>query len=177
MKVVFLEDVPGVAQGGDVKDVKNGFARNYLIPQRLAAPATRDSLRRIDRLRNQAETTRLKTLTDMRNLAEELSGSRIDIEMRAGVSGRLYGSVTNSIVAEKLESLTDREIDRRVIQIPESIRETGVYAVQVKLHTDVETDVTLLVHPLGMDPDEFAASLEAEEAEPPDEDAEAEPAA
>lgn len=167
MKVVFLEDVPGVAQGGDVKDVKNGFARNYLIPQQLATPATRDSLQRIERLKKHAEVARLKSLADMRQVAEEIAGRRIDIEMRAGVSGRLYGSVTNAIVAEKLAEMTAHEIDRRVVQIPESIRETGTYAIQVRLHTEVTTDVTLLVHPLGVDPDEFIASLEAaaEEAE------------
>jgi len=167
MKVVFLEDVPGVAQGGDVKDVKNGFARNYLIPQQLATPATKDSLQRIERLKKHAEVARLKSLADMRQVAEAIAGRRIDIEMRAGVSGRLYGSVTNAIVAEKLAEMTDHEIDRRVVQIPESIRETGTYPIQVRLHTEVTTDVTLLVHPLGVEPDEFIASLEAaaEEAE------------
>ena len=176
MKVVFLEDVPGVAQGGDVKDVKNGFARNYLIPQQLATPATRDSLQRIERLKKHAEVARLKSLADMRQVAEAIAGRRIDIEMRAGVSGRLYGSVTNAIVAEKLAEMTDHEIDRRVVQIPESIRETGTYAIQVRLHTEVTTDVTLLVHPLGVDPDEFIASLEAA-AEEADTEAEGEEAA
>ena len=165
MKVVFLEDVPGVAQGGDVKDVKNGFARNYLIPQQLATPATKDSLQRIERLKKHAEVTRLKSLADMRQVAEEISGRRIDIEMRAGVSGRLYGSVTNAVVAERLEEMTAHEIDRRIVQIPESIRETGTYPIQIRLHSEVTTDVTLLVHPLGVDPDEYMASLEAAAAE------------
>lgn len=165
MKVVFLEDVPGVAQGGDVKDVKNGFARNYLIPQQLATPATQDSLQRIERLKKSAEVARLKSLADMREVAEQISGMRIDIEMRAGVSGRLYGSVTNAIVAEKLAEMTDHEIDRRIVQIPESIRETGTYAIQIRLHPEVTSDVSLLVHPLGVDPDEFVASLEAAAAE------------
>ena len=161
MKVVFLEDVPGVAQGGDVKDVKNGFARNYLIPQQLATPATSDSLQRTERLRKHAEVARLRSLADMRQVAEEISGRRIDVEMRAGVSGRLYGSVTNAIVAEKLAEMTAHEIDRRIVQIPESIRETGTYAIQIRLHSEVTTNVMLLVHPLGVDPDEFVASLEA----------------
>ena len=87
MKVVFLEDVEGVAQGGEVKEVKRGFARNYLIPQRLAMPATRDSLQRIDRLKKQAEERRLRTIQDMRALAEELRGKRVDVPMRAGAGG------------------------------------------------------------------------------------------
>lgn len=172
MKVVFLEDVPGVAQGGDVKDVKNGFARNYLIPQQLATPATRDSLQRIERLKKHAEVARLKSLADMREVAEAISGRRIDIEMRAGVSGRLYGSVTNAVVAERLAEMTAHEIDRRIVQIPESIRETGTYPIQIRLHSEVTTDVTLLVHPLGVDPDEFVASLEAAAAEEAEAEAE-----
>ena len=165
MKLVFLDDVPGVAHGGDVKNVKNGFARNYLIPKNLAIPATRDALERIERLKDQATTKRLKTLTDMNELAAQLSGTRVDIGMRAGASGRLYGSVTNTVVAEKLESLTSQQIDRRVIQIPESIRETGLYQVSIRVHPEVITDVSLLVYPINMTPDEYLAELESKESE------------
>ena len=165
MKLVFLDDVPGVAHGGDVKNVKNGFARNYLIPKNLAIPATRDALERIDRLKDQATTKRLKTLTDMKELADQMSGTRVDIGMRAGASGRLYGSVTNTVVAEKLESLTSQQIDRRVIQIPESIRETGLYQVSIRVHPEVITDVSLLVYPIDMTPDEYLAELESKESE------------
>ena len=165
MKLVFLDDVPGVAHGGDVKNVKNGFARNYLIPKNLAIPATRDALERIERLKDQATTKRLKTLTDMNELAAQLSGTRVDIGMRAGASGRLYGSVTNTVVAEKLESLTSQQIDRRVIQIPASIRETGLYQVSIRVHPEVITDVSLLVYPINMTPDEYLAELESKESE------------
>ena len=165
MKLVFLDDVPGVARGGDVKNVKNGFARNYLIPKNLAIPATRDALERIERLKDQATTKRLKTLTDMKELADQMSGTRVDIGMRAGASGRLYGSVTNTVVAEKLESLTSQQIDRRVIQIPESIRETGLYQVSIRVHPEVITDVSLLVYPINMTPDEYLAELESKESE------------
>ena len=165
MKLVFLDDVPGVAHGGDVKNVKNGFARNYLIPKNLAIPATRDALERIERLKDQATTKRLKTLTDMKELADQMSGTRVDIGMRAGASGRLYGSVTNTVVAEKLESLTSQQIDRRVIQIPASIRETGLYQVSIRVHPEVITDVSLLVYPIDMTPDEYLAELESKESE------------
>jgi large subunit ribosomal protein L9 len=163
MRVVFLEDVQGVAQGGDVKDVKNGFARNYLIPQSLATPATREALQRTERLGREAETKRLKTLADMKELSEELNGAQVVVEMRAGASGRLYGSVTNMIVADEVAKLTDREIDRRTVQIPEPIRQVGVYEIRIKLHSEVETDISVLVHPAGTDPEEFLASLSEEE--------------
>ena len=166
MRVVFLEDVAGVALGGDIKEVKNGFARNYLIPQQLATPATKEAMLRIRSLANDAEVNRLKTLADMRELSRELDGTQVNIEMRAGASGRLYGSVTNAIVADEIAKMTDREIDRRTIQIPEPIRQTGTYNIRVSLHAEVDAGISLLVYPVGADPAEFLASLqEAKEKE------------
>jgi large subunit ribosomal protein L9 len=161
MKVVFLEDVEGVARGGDIKDVKNGFARNFLIPKSLAVPATHDAMQRIQKLTNNAEKTRLKTLKDMTALGEELTGVRVDIEMRAGSGGRLYGSVTNAIVATKLGELTGRQIDRRSVTIPDSVRELGIYTANIRLHTDIDAEINILVHPLGTEADEYMARLEA----------------
>ena len=165
MRVVFLEDVAGVAQGGEVKEVKNGFARNYLIPKNLAVVATQDTLQRVQRLGKQAEDTRLQRLTDMKALGEELDGVQINIAMRAGASGRLYGSVTNVVVAEELGKLTDREIDRRTIEIPESIRQVGLHQVRIRLHADVDANITLLVYAEGTDPSEFVPSEVPEEDE------------
>ena len=161
MRVVFLEDVTGVAQGGDVKEVKAGFARNYLIPKRLATPITKDALQRVERLKKEAEATRTKTLADMKDLREALDGAQLNVEMRAGASGRLYGSVTNAIVAEGLAKIAEREIDRRTISIPESIREVGLFDLRIRLHAEVEADIKLLVHPAGTDPVEFLESFEA----------------
>ena len=152
MRVVFLEDVPGVAQGGDVKEVKNGFARNFLIPKSLATPATHNALQRVERLKKQAEGTRLKVLADTRALAEALDGVQVNIEMRTGASGQLYGSVTSAMVASELSELTDREIDRRTVQLPGSIRELGTYDVSLRLHPEVEAGVKVLVYAAGTDP-------------------------
>jgi large subunit ribosomal protein L9 len=174
MRVVFLEDVAGVAQGGDVKEVKNGFARNYLIPQRLAMPATKDAMQRTRTLANDAEVNRLKTLADMRELSKELDGTQVNIEMRAGASGRLYGSVTNAIVADEIAKMTDREIDRRTIQIPEPIRQTGVYDLRVRLHAEVDAGISLVVFPVGADAEEFLASLHEQEEGEQEESAEGE---
>lgn len=163
MRVVFLQDVQGVANGGDVKVVKNGFARNYLIPQKLATPATRDALQRVQRLGRDANEQRLKTLADMRALGEEIEGTQVNVEMRAGASGRLYGSVTNAIVAAELSKLTEREIDRRTISIPEAMRQVGKYEVRLRLHADVDAGITILVHPTGTEPDEFLEQLTSQE--------------
>lgn len=165
MRVVFLQDVAGVAQGGDVKEVKNGFARNYLIPKRLAEPATHNALQRVSQYAEQAERTRIKLLEDMRELSATLNGARIDVEMRAGASGQLYGSVTNAIIAEKLGDITDREIDRRSIEIENPIRQLGNFDVTVRLHPEVQAQIDVLVHPTGIDPDKWLESLAQEEAE------------
>lgn len=166
MRVVFLEDVPGVAQGGDIKEVKNGFARNYLIPKSLATPATHNAVQRVQKLQNQAQVNRVKRLEDMKELAAEFDGSQISVEMRAGSSGRLYGSVTNAIIAERLAELTEKEIDRRTVELDEPIRDLGTYDLTIKLHPEVEADISVLVYPTGMTAEEYAESLvAAEEAE------------
>ena len=152
MRVVFLEDVAGVANGGEVKEVKNGFARNYLIPKNLAVPASHNALQRVERLKKEADTTRVKLLTDMSALAEELNGVQVQVEMRAGTGGRLYGSVTNAIVAEQLQDVIGREIDRRLIEIPDPIRELGTFDVSVRLHPEVQAAISVLVYASGTDP-------------------------
>ena len=175
MRVVFLQDVAGVAQGGDVKEVKNGFARNYLIPKNFAVPATHNELQRVKQYAEQAERTRLRLLQDMRELSETLNGKRIDVEMRAGASGQLYGSVTNAIIADKLAELSDREIDRRGIEIGDPIRQLGSFDVSVRLHPEVQAQIEVLVYPTGTTADAWLQSLEeADEAEESAETAEGE---
>jgi large subunit ribosomal protein L9 len=162
MRVVFLEDVPGVAQGGEVKEVKNGFARNYLIPKSLATPATHNALHRVEKLSRHADVTRVKRLEDMRELASEIEGAQIEVEMRAGSTGRLYGSVTGAIIAERLGEITEREIDRRTVELEEPIRDLGEYGVTVSLHPEVRAGISVLVYPMGTTAEEFAESLRAQ---------------
>ena len=163
MKVVFLEDVEGVAQGGEVKDVRPGFARNYLIPKNLAILATHDSLQRLSKLSN-------KAVNNMTALGEKLTGIRVDLEMRSGPGGRLYGSVTNAIVASKLSELLETDIDRRIITIEESIRNVGSFTARIRLHQEVNIDIELLVHPTDIDPETFIEQLAEQEASPDEND-------
>ncbi len=174
MRVVFLEDVEGVAQGGDVKEVKNGFARNYLIPKNLAVPATHNALQQIQSIAERSEEERVRTLTDVRALAEALEGTLINIEMRSGVNNRLYGSVTNAVLADELSKITSREIDRRTVILPEPIRELGLFEVTLRLHPEVEVPISVLVYPIGADPETALANARGEEVaeEPADEAAE-----
>lgn len=167
MRVVFLEDVFGVAQGGDVKEVKNGFARNYLIPKNLAVPVSHNALQGVAKLAREADVGRIRTLSDMKALGEELDGVQVNVEMRSGAGGRLYGSVTNAIVAEQLSALTDREIDRRTVEIAEPMRELGMFDVTVRVHPEVEAQIKVLVYATGTDPADFegAETEDGDEAE------------
>jgi large subunit ribosomal protein L9 len=135
-------------------------------------PSNREALRKVGTLKQEADQTRLKTLADLKVLGEVLDGSRVNVEMRAGASGRLYGSVTNAIVAAELSVLTDREIDRRTVEIEEPIRRVGIHDVHLRLHPDVDASITVLVHPTGSDADEYLAGIEATAAEEAARDAE-----
>ena len=145
MKVVFLEDVEGVALGGEIKEVKNGFARNYLIPQQLAAPATHNNLQKITKLSRKAETERIQKLDDMKQLSEAIDGTEILIEMRAGSNDRLYGSVTGTMVADALNDITGQSIERRLVQLDNPIRELGTFDVPIRLHADVNATIKVTV--------------------------------
>ena len=187
MKVLFVEDVLGTAYAGDVKDVKDGFARNYLLPKKLAVLATPDQLNRVERLRTAASKRREATESEMTALAETLEGATIRMEARAGRNDRLYGSITNAMVAEEISKVAGREIDRRRIGL-EPVRQLGNYRIPVKLFPGIEPTVTLVVAAMGQTAEEEAVLEEAlgepeapeaaaEETPPEASAAEAEPAA
>ena len=162
MRVVFIEDVEGVALGGEIKEVKNGFARNYLIPKNLAAPATHNNLQRIHKLTKDAAISRTYRLDEMKNLAETLDGTEISIEMRAGSNNRLYGSVTGTMVADALAEETGIEIERRLVQLDDPIREVGTYEVPIRLYSDVNALIKVIVYATGTDPFEMVAEEDEE---------------
>jgi len=132
VKVLFLQDVRPTARAGDVKEVKVGFARNFLIPQGYAVLATEHELRRAAKLRTQAEDRRLVEAKEWQDVADALKEQKVRIEVRTGPTGRLYGSVTNTMIAAELAEMTDREIDRKGIQIPAPIRAVGEYKVSAR---------------------------------------------
>lgn len=165
MRVVFIEDVEGVALGGEVKEVKNGFARNYLIPKNLAAPATHNNLQRIHKLTKNAAVSRAHRLDEMKTLASSLDGSEIAIEMRAGSNNRLYGSVTGTMVADALAEESGIPIERRLVQLDDPIREVGTYDVPLRLFAEVSASVKVTVYATGTDPFEMVAEGEEETAQ------------
>lgn len=149
MKVVFIENVPQVANAGDVKEVKDGYGRNYLIPRRLAVPATASALKQLDQHHQAADRKASKLESEAGKLAQQLDGKTIEINVKSGSQGRLYGSVTNAHLAEELEKLTGHAVDRRRVHLEEPIRRLGSYPVTVRLSNDVSATVTVEVRGKG----------------------------
>lgn len=145
MKVLFLLDVRPTARAGDVKEVKLGFARNYLIPQGFAVQATEHELRRASKLRAQAEDRRLVEAKEWQDVADALKDQKVRIEVRTGPTGRLYGSVTNTMIAAKVSEMTEREIDRKGIQIATPIRAVGDYKIPARFVEGVTANLMIEV--------------------------------
>ena len=145
MKVLFLLDVRPTARAGDVKEVKLGFARNYLIPQGFAVQATEHELRRASKLRAQAEDRRLVEAKEWQDVADALKDQKVRIEVRTGPTGRLYGSVTNTMIAAKVSEMTERDIDRKGIQIAAPIRAVGDYKIPARFVEGVTANLMIEV--------------------------------
>ena len=145
MKVVFLEDVPNVAKAGDIKEVADGYSRNYLIPRKLAVPATSSELKKVEVLRATGARREAKTEKEAEAFAKTLQDITVVIRMRAGTKDKLYGSVTSADIAREIKKLTKQDVDKRKIELPEPIRELGIYEVSVKLSKDVTATVNVVV--------------------------------
>jgi large subunit ribosomal protein L9 len=166
MDVILLKDVEKVGLRGDVVDVARGYARNYLLPRRLAetaTPARVAELRRVDAQRAQHEA---RTAEQAQDIAELLGKTVLRFEVKAGPTGSLFGSVTPSDVADEIWRARKVRVDRRKVAI-DPIKRIGRYTVPIELFQDVQVDVKTLVVPEGgeLPPEEELAALEAAEAE------------
>ncbi len=136
MKVVLRQDVPDLGSIGDVVNVKDGYARNYLIPRGLAYYASPKALKLIEQEKKRYEQRKQQEIANAQELAEQLSTLQITIPMKVGEGGRLFGSVTPQMIAKELE-LLGYVIDRRSIIIDEPIKSLGIFDVKIRLHPEV----------------------------------------
>ena len=147
MQIILLEKVVNLGGLGDVVKVRDGFARNYLIPQGKAKRATRENLAAFERLRAELEKAQAAQLTEAQDKAAKLDGLAIQITQKAGVDGKLFGSVTNADVAEALTQ-QGYNVAKAAIRMPQGpLKNVGEYQLKVALHTDVV--VTVAVSVLG----------------------------
>lgn len=147
MKVVFLEDVPNVAKAGDIKEVADGYFRNFLLPRKLATVATPAELKRLETQRQAEARREAKLEKEAENFAKLLQDTTVVIRMRAGKDNKLYGSVTSADIAKEIKKLTKQDIDKRRIELPEPIRELGKREVSIKLTKDITATITVVVEP------------------------------
>jgi large subunit ribosomal protein L9 len=147
VRVVLRDDVENIGRKGDLIEVTDGFARNYLVPRGLAMKATKGVVQQAEAMRRNREARDARDRDAAQALADQLSGQRIELRARAGEGGRLFGSVTSADVVDAVRAQTGVELDRRKTQLAEPLKELGAVEVPVKLHTDVEVNLTVDVVP------------------------------
>jgi len=134
MQVIFLEDVPNVANAGEIKEVADGYGRNFLIPRKLALLASSPESVRVEA---QREAAQKKIGEESADLAQQLEDKEVTLKTRVGAKDRLYGSITSADIAAELESATGLAIDKRKIELAEPIHKLGSYEVAIRLGKDV----------------------------------------
>lgn len=162
MKVLLLKDVYKLGRAGDVKKVADGYGRNYLIPQGLAVLATPGALKQAEHIRQKAELVRQALNQELSGVAEKINGLRLTFAAKAGETGKLYGSITPTMIAEAIQAKAGYEVDRRAIDT-QPIRNLGIYEVPVRLTVDLSPMVQVIVHREGEQPVLEEEVAEAEE--------------
>ncbi len=149
MRVVLTQDVPNLGKVGDVKDVADGYGRNYLIPKGLAVLGTVSALKNVDELKRAEAKKMARRLQSAQEVANRLSALDLHFKARAGEEGRLYGSITNADIADAIQAQTGQEVDRRRIELDEPIRQLGEHTVEIRLMQNVSAHVKVTVEPEG----------------------------
>ena len=146
MKVILREDVADLGQVGDIVDVADGYARNYLVPRSLAVKVTNGAVAEAERIKAAREESERRDREAADAIAETLSGARVVVAANASDEGKLFGSIGASDVAEAVKKVTGLEIDPGIFKMS-SIKEIGIHSVDAKPHPDVEFQVTIDVIP------------------------------
>ena len=145
MQIILLEKVVNVGNLGDIVKVKDGYARNYLIPQGKAKRATAENITMLEGRRAELEKIANEKLTSAQDIGEKLNGLNVQITQKAGVDGRLFGSVTNFDIAEALKAQGYKVEKSQVHLASGPLKNIGDHHVQIQLHTDVKVEITVTV--------------------------------
>ncbi len=145
MKVILLSDVHGSGKAGDIVDVSDGYARNMLIPRKLAVEATPQNVNRLEREKAQIEARRAEEKAAAEELKKKLETLTIRIEAKAGENGKVFGSITSMDIVNAVKTQFDIELDKKKIQMPAPIKTTGAASVEVKLYPEVSGKLNLMI--------------------------------
>jgi large subunit ribosomal protein L9 len=158
MKVLLIKDVYKLGRAGEIKKVAAGYGRNYLIPQGLAIPASPGATQQAERIKVKATERRAVLNEELGDVAEVLNGKTITFPVKAGETGRLYGSVNNEEIVKAIEDMFQIELEKRQVEI-EPIRQLGTYTIPIHLTMDLVPELTVIVHREG-EPAVHAAEIE-----------------
>ena len=150
MKVILIDEVRGLGTRGDVVSVKDGYARNYLLPKNLAREATAGNLKSVEQERKKWAMLAQKEKEQASKAAEAVKGTKIVVSKRVGEGGQLFGSVTANEIADALAE-KGFEVDKRRIELAHPIKTLGVHDVEVRLHKDVSAQIQVEVVPMGVE--------------------------
>jgi large subunit ribosomal protein L9 len=172
-QVILLEDVDKVGLRGEVVSVARGFARNYLLPRGLAESATPARVKELERRESQRARHEARSVDQAREIASVLEKTELRFDVKAGPTGALFGSVTSTDIADRLWAEKKIRVDRRKIELPESIKRIGRYQVPIDVFQDVRVEVRTLVVPEGgeLPPEEELEAAAAAEAKAAEEEA------
>jgi len=161
MKVVLLDDIVNLGDAGSIVEVKDGYARNFLIPRSFAYPATKDALNSIELIRRAGDVKRVRRMEEAAGKFALLANKSLTITMKAGTESRLFGAVTSAMIADEILIQHEVEIERRHIMLDEPIKHLGEFTVPLKASGDVTGEIKLLVVPEGKKREEFEKELVA----------------
>jgi len=145
MKVIFLQDVPNVARAGEVKEVATGYGRNFLIPRKLALLARSEAILTMGVQLEAKARIQAQTEAELVEIANSIDGREVFLEARSGGKEKLYGSITAADIATELEKTTGLSVDKRKIELDESIRQIGSYEISIKLAKDITPKIKVTV--------------------------------
>lgn len=145
MRVVLLQDVPGLGREGEVREVADGFGRNHLLPKRLAELATPVLLKKVEAQQRAEARRQLLVDAEMASLAQTVDGLVLTVKARVGTQDRLYGAITSGDIVEEIHRLTGHDIDKRKIELEEPIRQLGEYEVSIRLSLELVPKVKVIV--------------------------------
>jgi large subunit ribosomal protein L9 len=161
MKVLLIKDVYKLGRAGDLKKVADGFGRNFLIPQGLAVLATAGAMKQVEKIRGQAEIRRTAQNEELKGLSDQIKGVTLTFAVKAGETGKLYGSITTQDVATALQEQTRFEVKRQQIDM-QPVREIGEFTAHVRLTMDLVPDIKIIVHREGESAESVKEAAEAE---------------
>lgn len=147
MKVILTNYHEKLGDVGDTVEVKSGYANNYLIPNGLAVPATKGNINQMKLVKQAAVKLEARNIKEAEEFAKKLEGIQVTFIVKTGEEGKLYGSITNKDIAEKISEERKIEIDRKKIDMQEHIKEIGEYEIELKLYKEVKSSVKVIVEP------------------------------